>query len=139
MIISTTARARLIAVDDVNIEASPHAAEEIAWFYGDLVGLQPAARPAGPGERSTMADRLCFRCERHQLCVSLVECPHIETVATRVHFEVTSLEDVARALDERGHAWEWLRGLSFTDRSLMLLDPAGNRVRLRKLWPFQPL
>lgn len=140
VMITTAVRSRLIAVDDVNIEAPPQTAEGIAWFYADLVGLQLLPKQFdGLGEEAAPADRLRFRSERHELCVSLVTKPHIEAAATRVHIEVTSLEEVARVLDERAYAYEWLRGLSFTDRSLMILDPAGNRVRLRKLWPFQPL
>lgn len=131
-----TAPSRLIAVDHVEIQAPLQARDEIAWFYGQLIGLEPLTAPEGP---ASATDDLRFRGERHELQVALRVSPAIETVAVRVDIEVSSLEEIAAALDDRRHPYDWIHGLSFTQRSLMLLDPAGNRVRLRKRWPSQPL
>ena len=65
--------------------------------------------------------------ERWELRITMVDDPHIESVDSRLHFEVPSLEQVAEELDERKYDYEWTRGLRYTDRAVVLLDPVGHR------------
>ncbi|NOS99262.1 MAG: VOC family protein [Phycisphaerales bacterium] len=122
-------RGRLIAVDHVHIQAPPNVESQVEWFYGELIGLRPAPPTVDEGRRT-----LRFRSDQVDLCIAILAPPEIESVACRVHCEVASLDDVAAELTERGHEFESLRGLSWTDRHLSLLDPAGNRVHVRQKW-----
>jgi hypothetical protein len=141
-------QARLIAVDHVEIEAAPMHHVELEWFYGTLIGLRSKPQqtlavhaslpPPAIGE-DLDTQQLRFRGERFELRIRLCEEPTLEAVEPRVQLEVRGLEDLALVLDERHYPYEWQRGINFTDRALLLLDPAGNRVLLRQLWGFQPV
>ncbi len=122
--------ARLSAIDHVALEAPPESAAQVSWFYGAFLGL--AALPALGDHRPA---GLRFRSDRHEVRVTLNPEPRIDSVDVRIHFEVSSLEQAAETLEDHRYPFDWIRGLSFTDRGLMLLDPAGNRVVLRRWWP----
>ncbi len=125
-------RGRLVAIDDVLIQSHPDHFESMLWFYRDLIGLKAVGNVGHGNDRP---DELVFRSDQHDLRVDFREDAAIESIDVRVMCEVPSLEDVAEQLIERKIEHDWLHGLARTDRRIQLLDPAGNRVELRKLWP----
>jgi catechol 2,3-dioxygenase-like lactoylglutathione lyase family enzyme len=125
-----SSRGRLVAVNHVELEAPPDLADAMTWFYGDLLQL---AQIRTNDESTTNVLR--FRSDRLELRVTLTDDPKIESVDRRACVEVPSIEDVAAILEDRKYEFSWHRGLQLTDRSLELLDPAGNRVEVRRHWP----
>ncbi len=127
------ARGRLIAVNHVHLQAAPSEAERLEWFYGQVIGLRRLG--AATVESESTAEGLRFVSDRVELRIGLVEHPQVESVAFTALFEVPSLVHVAEVLAEQRYEFQWHRGLQFTDRHLSLLDPAGNRVQIRRQWP----
>jgi hypothetical protein len=119
---------RLVAIDHVEIESGLGIEGRLRWFYGRVAGLSEVAKS------SPQTNELRFKSERIELRISMVGNPRIESTACRVSIEVPSLLVVAEVLDECRHSFVWYRGLCYTDRYLSLLDPAGNRVELRRRW-----
>ena len=120
---------RLVAIDDVEIESRLGIEARLRWFYGRVAGLSEVAKS------SPQTNELRFKSERIELRITMVEGPRIEATALRVSIVVASLAGVAEVLDGCRYPVVWYRGLYHTDRYLSLLDPAGNRVELRRRWP----
>lgn len=132
-------RGRLIGVSHVHLEAAPGIEPELHWFYGDLIGLRQVdagPSPSGAGAAGlTEANTIRFRSDRIELRIKVTEDPDVEPIACRAYFEVPLLPEVTAVLDERKYEYELFQGLRYTERYLSLLDPAGNRVILRRHWP----
>ena len=60
--------------------------------------------------------------------------PTIEDTAHRATLSVDSLLEARKALEEARMPYTRITGMAFTDRSLSLLDPGGNRVAIRQRW-----
>jgi len=124
---------RLIAVDHVELEAEPQREADLLWFYGELIGLRLTEGDQSGDTQQTRTLR--FRSDRWELRVRLVASPAIEAIACRACFEVRNFAAIRDALDEKRWEYEYVRGLRYTERHLSLLDPAGNRVIIRRHWP----
>ena len=123
---------RIIAVDHVHLEARADAAEALRWFYGEVCVLDEVAScPESP--------LLCFRSGRIELQISLMDRVLSESMKTRLTISVPSLYESAELLEERAIAYEWMRGLQYTDRRILTFDPAGYRVALRRDWSCAPI
>ncbi len=123
-------RARLAVIDDVDLEAPLGLEERLLWFYTELIGLPP--KP--PGDANTAVPVLRFKSELHEMRITLTAEPVIESVDMRVNIEVPALEDTAALLEENRFELEWIHGIQKTDVACTLLDPAGNRILLRRMW-----
>jgi len=123
---------RIQAVDHVNIEAPPEAAEEIRWFYGELAELDEI--PSAPGAETLLR----FRSADLEVRVHLVSDPCVDPMEQRLVIAIPSLFSAKQLLDERHIVWQEFRGLGWTDRRLALLDPGGNRIELKQQWPEGP-
>ncbi|HEY3246589.1 MAG TPA: VOC family protein [Phycisphaerae bacterium] len=121
--------AHVQAVDNVHLEAPPQCADDLRWFYADLVGLECVEEAlAGAGSI------LRFRSERIELHLRLTPEPQLEPVACRAVLLVPSLAAAAERLSERKIAFVRINGIQYTDRRLSLLDPGGNRIELKQAW-----
>lgn len=120
---------RLVAIDDIEIESRLGIESRLRWFYGELSGLSEVAKS------SPQTNELRFKSEQFELRIGMVRNPRIESNACRLSVEIPSLFAAAEELDECRYSFIWCRGLYHTDRYLSLLDPAGNRVELRRRWP----
>ncbi len=118
---------QIIAVDTVVMQASPAAGERLIWFYRDLVGLTLI-------EETLDTDHLGFQSALLELRIELREDPTSHAVRRQGLFSVRSLEETAKTLEEEGMPYDRVRGWSWTDRRLSLLDPGGNRVELKQEW-----
>ncbi|MGB0714585.1 MAG: hypothetical protein ACPGXK_01825 [Phycisphaerae bacterium] len=120
------------------------AAREWAWMWAPP---EPAAaeanrdRPDGADEpATTMAlpegtvDVLIYGTVRSPLWILFRDNPAIESVRRRATVMVDALDEVSVELDDLRYDYERCRGISLTDLSLDLLDPAGNRVHIRQRW-----
>ncbi len=128
-------RGRLIAVNDVEIEARSGIEEKLCWFYDVVAGLPLVGDRRAVDDVSGSCDELRFRSDRLELRIHIVENPAVVGVDRRVHVAVGALKEVCDLLDEDGYEYSACRGMRFTDRYLSLLDPAGNRVEFRRDWP----
>ncbi len=124
---------RIQAVDTVHLESLPEYEAELKWFYGELADL-----PELTYERLGVA-YVAFKSEQIELLIRLCPDPRIDGRCLRVTIAVTSLEWVEDQLLERSCAFQRISGIARSDRSIDMLDPAGNRVRLRQLSRFAPL
>ncbi len=124
---------RIQAIDDVHLEAPPGIEESLRWFYGTVAGLEEL--DCDPGDGSS----LCFKSERIGLRIRLVDSPQISSTPLRLTINVVSIDNVAERLDGRRWQYALLRGIMFTDRRIETLDPAGNRVALKRHWPTGPM
>lgn len=119
-----------MAIDHVELQAPPGIESELRWFYADFAGLHPVDNP-----ESTKPEGLTFRSDRIELRITILDHPAIESVDCRLTLAMPSLEEAAEMLEDKKYSFQWYRGLSFTDRALILHDPAGNRTMIRRLWP----
>lgn len=119
---------RIQAVDHVEMEAPPVAKEALRWFYGELLELDE--RPC----ETTGSERLCFKSERIELRIRLIDSAHIDGGFVRVTVAVDSVDGAAAVLDERRVPYQIIQGFRHSDRRLQVLDPAGNRVELKQGW-----
>lgn len=120
---------RILAVDHVHLEAPLGCEEELRWFYGELAGLdeQPPE-----GDDGTL---LRFRDAEWEVRITLTAEPKTEATAERVTLAVASLFEAKEMLIERKIRFEQISGTTWTDRRLSVLDPAGNRVGIKRYWP----
>ncbi len=129
-------RGRLVSISHVNLESKPGIEDAIQWFYGDWLGLVEV----GPEhDKDRGGPVLRFRSEHYDLRIAIVKSPSVEAIDRRLQVEVPSLESAAELLDDRRYPYQWLHGLSSTDQSLVLHDPMGNRVVVRRHWPPSPI
>ncbi len=126
---------QIVAVDHVVLEGSPACEPDLVWLYQEVVGLSPLGADAGGFATASDEVWLRFRSGNLELRYRLVARPKLDPVACRLLVEVASLSQAAEALEERGLAFEHLRGLNFTDRRLSMLDPGGNRIEIKQHWP----
>lgn len=101
----------------------------MAWFYTEVGGL---TRCEPDGLTDT---QLCFKSALLWLWVRFVDDPQVDPVARRLTLRIPSLEGTADLLEDRGVAYHYVAGLSYTDRRLVVHDPAGHRLELRREWP----
>ncbi len=118
---------RILAITDVCLTAPRDVREALIGFYVDLIGLTQA-------EAGREACRVCFCGHRRQnprLVVELAETTDPPSPHHEVTIEVCSLADCAEQMIEHETPFSWVRGWSFYERRLMVLDPGGNGVTLR--------
>ncbi len=124
---------RIQTIDNVNIEAPFGLEEDLRWFYGELAGLEetPASQLDASG--------LCFKSEHLELRIRFAAEPKIEAVACRVTLAVADLEEAMELLEARFAPFTRISGFTWSDRRLQTLDPAGNRIELKKCSRIAPL
>lgn len=116
---------RILAIADVRIYAPWRYKDEMADFYGGIVGLDLA---------SSGDDRLEFRAFPRSGARLIVDFqdppPERPWAGNRLSIQVASLYELADLLDDRRCVYEWSHGWYFYDRRLVAIDPVGYRVEL---------
>jgi hypothetical protein len=110
---------RLIAVNDMRVEAPAGRERELDAFYAGLVGMQ---RIEGEG--------IVYRTENFDLYVDVLEPPMAREDYRPVRAEVKSLAEMEAKLREAEVAYVRRKGLVPGDEALVMQDPAGNWVEL---------
>jgi hypothetical protein len=129
---------RIRAVDHVVREAAIGLEEALRWFYIDVAGLDEID-PNRDRNSDDCDSTLRFRTSLQEVKIRLVPNPVVESAGFPIVIAVPSLEEAAEMLEERSVAFETLSGISWPDRRLSTSDPAGNRVELKRDWPYDPL
>ncbi len=122
-------QSRILAIEHVNLEAAPGLNEDLTWFYTEVAGLDRLDNVC------VDAPQMCFKSARIELRFHIKEDPRIDPVACRLAILVRCLPETIDLLVERKIAYESLCGLTFMDRRITVLDPAGNRLELKQEWP----
>jgi catechol 2,3-dioxygenase-like lactoylglutathione lyase family enzyme len=104
-----------LSIDDV---------ERARRFYGEVLGLEPIARPADAGRAGCW-----FRLGEVELHLSLEEGAENARSKRHVAFEVTDLEAVRARLASAGAILEEAKPMAGV-RRFFARDPAGNRLEL---------
>lgn len=123
---------RIRAVDLIVREAAVGLEDALRWFYIEVAGLEEV-----PSDNGCPA--LVFQATQQQIEIRLVSNPGVEAGGFPIVIAVPSLTDASDLLAERSVAFETLSGVSWPDRRLATNDPAGNRVELKREWPYDPL
>lgn len=116
---------RILAIRDVRLIASPTVSTEVESFYTQRLRLE-RVRPPEP-------DLFMFRgypASGPRLLIRLTDDPPRGETRRVATLQVGSLKDVVEQLTEVGWDFEFTHGLSFFDRRVSMLDPAGNRLNL---------
>jgi len=116
---------QIYALERIMLEAAPADADELVRFYRDVIELDLVEQAP---------DHLCFRSAQISLMIVLRGTPTVEPTRRRATLSVRSLSAAAERLEQEHLAFTRVSGLSWTDRRLSLLDPAGNRVELKQEW-----
>lgn len=120
---------RIQAVEDVYREAVRELTEPLRWFYSE-VGCLDGVSGSGDGLQ------LCFKSSRIYLRIRLVKSPRVNPTGFPLILAVPTLLEAVEKLEERGFGVEWFHGIDWADRRIATHDPAGNRVELKRDWPF---
>ena len=126
---------RILAIDHVELESPAELKDRLLWFYGALAQLE--SLPSNPEARGT--DTLRFRSARIELRISFHPNARLVRSRPRVTILVPSLRQAMENLEESSIRFELLSGTVRTDRRILLLDPAGNRIAFKQEWPFSPI
>ena len=115
---------KLIAVNDMRVDAPAGRERELDAFYARLLGMQ---RIEG--------ERIVYRAENFDLHVDVLEPPVARDDFRPVRVEVRSLDETALKLADAGVEHVRRRGLMPGDEALVLQDPASNWVELTESRP----
>ncbi len=117
---------RILAIDDVHIEARRALRDPTVTFYRDLLGLEQL-------DEAAPSDRLVFRGAVRsgpRLRVNLIEEPLDESMRRDALLLVDDLARMAGLFAEQRMEIQWSRGWSYYDRRILVQDPSGNRLEL---------
>lgn len=110
---------RLIAVNDVRVEAPAGRERQLDAFYARLLGMERVAGEA-----------IIYRADNFDLYVEVLEPPLARDDFRPLRAEVRSLAETELKLIDGQIGYERRRGLVAGDESLLLQDPADNWVEL---------
>jgi hypothetical protein len=110
---------RLVAVNDMRVDAPAGRERELDAFYAGLLGMQ---RVAG--------EQIVYRAENFDLYVDVLEPPVAREDYRPVRAEIRSLADAERKLRDAEVVYVRRKGLVPGDEALVMQDPAGNWVEL---------
>jgi catechol 2,3-dioxygenase-like lactoylglutathione lyase family enzyme len=112
----------LLRVGHVNLSVDD--VEAAAAFYGELLGLEPAPRPADAGRPGCW-----FKLGDIELHLALEQGADNESSMRHVAFEVADLEAMRARCEVAGLDIEPGRSIKGIDR-FFVRDPAGNRLEI---------
>jgi hypothetical protein len=110
---------KLIAIDDVAAVTAAGLEEKLDSFYVQVLQFERDASEA-----------LSYRADNFNLRFNVVENPPPRDDMRPIGIEVQSLQEAEEKLNERELEYTPQRGLFAGEKSLLLLDPAGNWVVL---------
>jgi hypothetical protein len=110
---------KLIAVNDMRVDAPAGREVDLDAFYVGLVGMQRVEGEA-----------IVYRAENFDLYVDVLEPPVAREDYRPVRADVKSLPDMERKLREAEVGYVRRKGLVPGEEALVLQDPAGNWVEL---------
>lgn len=110
----------LVTVEDARLPSPAGLERELDAFYVGLLQF----------ERDGKEEGIVYRAENFRLWIDLVEGPIARDDMRMLGIVVRSLTDTMRKLGEAEIAYTRQRGLVAGEERLVLLDPAGNWIRI---------
>ena len=110
----------LLTVEDARLPATTGFERQLDAFYVDLLQFERDARQEG----------IVYKAENFRLRFDLIEGPVERDDMRMLGIVVKSLPEAARKLGEAEIAYSRERGLIAGEERLLLLDPAGNWLRI---------
>ncbi len=111
---------RLIAVEDVTLEATADDAGKLDDFYIGLLKF----------ERDTKADGIVYKAENVRLQFIIQPAPALRDDMRAIGVQIPSLADLELLLIDRQIAYAKERSLVLGHMTFLLRDPAGNWLRI---------
>lgn len=112
---------RLVAVEDVRVDAPVDSQAALNEFYGDMLKFN---REYADG------DVVVFGAENFRLLIRLVDPPVLRDDLRPILIEIPDLLAMENALVARKIDYQRIRRLTLAHASLVLMDPARNFVEL---------
>ena len=116
----------LVTVEDARIGAAAGLERELDAFYVGLLQF----------EREVDVERIVYKAENFRLWVDIQEGPILRDDMRMLGVVVKSLPEAMRKFRESEIEFSRERGLTAGDERLVLLDPAGNWLRVTQSKPF---
>lgn len=119
----------VVSLHHVQVAAPPGSESDARRFYGEVLGLEEIAKPAGLAARGGV----WFRVGAQELHVGIAEgfVPATKAHPAFVTDSREALADFAGALERAGFAVAWADPAEIPGRArLHVADPFGNRVEL---------
>jgi hypothetical protein len=110
----------LLTVEDARLAASSGLERELDAFYVGLLQF----------ERDAQREGIVYKAENQRLRIDLVEGPVRRDDMRMLGVVVKSLEDAMRKLTEAQWLYSRERGVAGGEDRLLLMDPAGNWLRI---------
>ena len=110
----------LNTIDDAMLRATTGFERELDAFYVGLLQF----------ERDLKCDRVVYKAENFRLRFEFVEGQVIRDDMMMLGIVVKSLADTAKKFDEAKVTFSRERGITAGEERLLLLDPAGNWIRV---------
>lgn len=112
---------RLVAVEDVRVEAAAGLERDLDAFYASL--LQFVKEYAD-------GDVIVYGAENFRILMKVAEPPMLRDDLRPVIIEIASLSDLGRKLSELKIEFEYVQSLLPGSECILLRDPAGNWVQI---------
>jgi hypothetical protein len=116
---------KLVAIKDVRLPAPAGVEVRLDAFYVGMLGF----------ERDADLEQLVYHAENFSIRFHVIEPPAGPHDMRSIGVEVRSLADAEHLLDKEEIEYVRQRGVMSGMRSLLLLDPAGNRIELVESTP----
>jgi hypothetical protein len=123
---------KLVAVADVRLPAAAGLERRLDAFYIGLFGFE---RAADESDRHVADATISYRADNFTLRLGVQEPPVRRSDLRPLGVEVPSLAALEAKLIEAEYEYERQRGLLPGEKSLVLLDPAGNWVEAVEMKP----
>ncbi len=116
----------VLCVREVRAEMPAERVAQVRDFYTRLLRLEPW--PDG----AQIPGCLGLGSQQRGLLLQVRHDPIIDPVRIRVRLLVDGLDELRQRLDQQPWPYEFLHGLGWTERRMLLHDPAGNLIEVRE-------
>lgn len=113
---------KFLGLDHVQVAAPPNSENEASSFYGDILGMEPIAKPLALQKNGGV----WFQCGSHQLHIGIKEDFEGEAKAHPA-FEIQNLSDFKQHLQDNDVAFQEDDKIPDVER-IYVFDPFGNRL-----------
>ena len=115
---------RLVAIEDVHAMAGADIEIELDDFYVKLLRFE---------REGSRREGIVYKAENFRLWFSVLEPPIQRADFRPISIDVPSLSNLERELIEREIEYQWQKGLTVGQQTLLLQDPATNWVQIGEI------
>lgn len=129
-------KGQIEAVEHIQMRARADLRDRLLWFYREIAMLDPVADHVDSGCLRLKSSLIELRIELvEDSAIDPMVDPTVNPMARRMTLRIPCLDVAADLLSEHKIEFAFISGISWTDRRLVVHDPAGNRVEFRRKWP----